>query len=175
MIFFKIASLPVPIFFAKEEKSSGSGEKVQSSEFRDGSGKKEKVQRRLLMMAGLQLTLSSLLILLLILGWSSPLIISKRIDSRGMPAEQRLGGARSKEIRRSEVKSRTMQAKDLTLGRPQKSIWMMTFDKIKSEVAERIKTTNTVDGKRKNDFKNPVGKIGSKLAPSKASPWIITR
>ena len=127
------------------------------------------------MMAGFQLTLSSLLILLLILGWSSPLIISKRVDSRGMPAEQRLGGARTKEIRRSEVKSRTMQAKDLTLGRPQKSIWMMTFDKIKSEVAERIKTTNTVDGKRKNDFKNPVGKIGSKLAPSKASPWIITR
>ena len=99
-----------------------------------------KIKRRLLMLVGAQLTLSSLLVLLLILGW--PAILKMRWVDAGMPAQQRLG---EKEEKRSEVNNRMMPKQeigDLTPDRPQKSNWMATFDKIRSEIANKIKTTN---------------------------------
>lgn len=97
-----------------------------------------KIKRRLLMLVGAQLTLSSLLVLLLILGW--PAILKMRWVDAGMPAQQR-----EKEEKRSEVNNRMMPEQeigDLTPDRPQKSNWMATFDKIRSEIANKIKTTN---------------------------------
>ena len=101
------------------------------------SGKRGKIQRRLLIMLGVQLALSILLILLLILGW--PSILKMRWGDTGVSAEQRLGEVPDM---RSELKNRTtpkQESGDLTL---QKSIWMVTFNKIRSEIANRIKTTN---------------------------------
>ena len=131
----------------------------------------------LLLMIGFQLTLSSLLlILLLILGWPAPLM-SKWVGS----AEQRLGGAGEEE----EVRSWKMPAaQDLThLAHLPKSIWMMTFDKIKSEIVGRIKKGKRNDQPKKNrgvsNEKNSellrFRKRGWMLPPSKASPLAINR
>ena len=130
----------------------------------------------LLMMIGLQLTLSSLLlILLLIIGWPAPLM-GKWVG----PAEQRLGGAGENE----EVRSWEMpEAQDLTVAHLPKSIWMMTFDKIKSEIVGRIKKGKRNDQPKKNrgisNEKNSellrFRKRGWMLPPSKASPLAINR
>ena len=139
-------------------------------------------RRLLMMMIGFQLTISSfLLILLLILGWPSP-ITSKWVG----PEEPRLGSRAKEDVRRSEVRSWTMPAaQDLNVAHLPKSIWMMTFDKITSEIAERIKTTNSVKRKRNNLAKDRASgknsellrfrKRGWMLPPSKASPLAINR
>ena len=108
-------------------------------------GKKGDIQRRLLMMLGFQLALSGLLILVLVLGW--PSVLRMRWPDTGMPPEQRLG---EKEDLRSGVNNRITpehESKDLTVDSPLKSIWMVTFDKIKLEAARMVKTKKIVEEK----------------------------
>ena len=96
--------------------------------------KKSGKKRVLVMMVGLQVTVVSLLILLL---------MGRQVDT-GMPAGQRLG-AGEKEDGRSEVMS-AKERRDLT----SKSV----FDKIKPDVSERIKTRNAVKENGNNFLKN---------------------
>lgn len=109
-------------------------------------GKKGNNQPRL-MMLGFQLTLSGLLILVLILAGAS--VLRMRWAMTRMPAKQRLG---EKEELRSGVNSwmtPEQKSRDLTVDGPQKSNWMMTFDKIRLEAARRTKTTKLL---RKKGF-----------------------
>ena len=140
----KTLSVHQPIFVAniwKEKKGRGSS------------------QRRLLMMISFQLALSTILIL--ILGWPSPLI-SKWVES-GREAEQMLGKGEKEKIR-PEMRSWKM---------PEKSGWMKIFDRIRAENSGRMMTNKNPASEAETEYR--LRKRSWFLPHSKASPLTITR
>ena len=126
----------------------------------------EEKRGRLLMLVGFQFSL--LILLLIILGWPLKQDI-------GLPVQQRLG---EDEDLRSDENDQLVEEQE-SLDRPQKTFFMATFDKIRSEIARRMSATkkrNPAGSEKESGllgFEFEMEKRDSKLAPSSKPPFLV--